>query len=85
MCIRHDTMAPILQDVRFVTFRISHHRLMGCPVPQRGRFESFRVSDHRFMGCPIPQCGGFESFRDSRGAQSQTSVVRTRSTSSLTL
>ena len=62
---------PILVDVRFVTFRVSHHRFMVCPLSQCGRFESFRVSDHRFMGCLIPQCGRFESFRVSRGAQSR--------------
>ena len=65
------TGCPILQDVRFVTFRVSRHRFMGCPVPQYGRFESFRISEHRFMGCPIPQCGRFQSFRVSRCAQSR--------------
>ena len=61
----------ILQGIRFVTFRVSHHRFMGCPFPQYGGFESFRVSDQCFMGCPIPQCGRFESFHVSRGAQSR--------------
>ena len=60
-----------MQGVRFVMFRASHHRFMGCLVPQYGRFESFRVLEHRFMGSPIPQCGRFESFHVSQGAQSR--------------
>ena len=59
------TRCPIVQGVRFDTFRVSDHRFMGCPIPECGRFESFRVSDHCFIGFPIPQCGRFESFRVS--------------------
>ena len=65
------TGCPMVQDVCFVTFLVSHHRFMGCPVPQYRCFESLRVWDHLFMGCPNPQCGRFESFRVSRGVPSR--------------
>ena len=57
---------PILQGVCFVTFRVSHHRFMGCLVPKYGSFESFRVSEHRFMGS-LPSGGSIKDDRIKSG------------------
>ena len=73
---------PIVQCVRFVTFRVLHHRFMGRLVPQYGCLELLRVSEHRFMGCPIPQCGCLSRFVFHRVPNPGTSVMPTTSTSS---